>query len=379
VRTLEPEVLVGTRVTPSPTFVVRNSLGDALANVPVTVTVTAGGGTLLNAPVRSSAGPTSIGEWTLDTIAGLNEVTIVAGSAPAVKVTLRGIADIPASIMAEGGPHNGLAGDFLATQLTVRVRDRYANPVSGIAIDLAVSQGDGEVTPASVTTGDNGLASGISWRLGRLGGSQQLVATASSIRAEIPASIRSEFDPAMRFHGTVPEDLASALTIAIDRLHAGIVGDVVDVPVLNFDMSRCGIQGAILNETVDDLVIFAIVAPIDGVGRILASAGPCILRTQSRSPVIGVMRFDIDDIPQLSSNGRLPVAHEMRTWSVGRPRRHTDGSGRRIRDSSATSPARSASRPEVFRAASMVASRSRTPAAPAPSRCTGASRCSIAR
>ena len=87
----------------------------------------------------------------------------------------------------------------------------------------------------------------------------------------------------------------------------------MDVPVLNFDMSRCGIQGAIVNETIDDLVIYAIVTQIDGIGRILASAGPCILRTQSRFPVIGVMRFDIDDIPLLSSNGRLPavVLHEM--------------------------------------------------------------------
>src|SRR4029453_5196265 len=56
-----PQVLVGSVVTPAPTFVVRNALGDPLANVPVMVKVTGGGGTLLNAPVRSSAGPTSIG------------------------------------------------------------------------------------------------------------------------------------------------------------------------------------------------------------------------------------------------------------------------------------------------------------------------------
>jgi hypothetical protein len=103
------------------------------------------------------------------------------------------------------------------------------------------------------------------------------------------------------------------MTMAADRLHAGIVGDVGDVPVLNFDMSRCGLQGATINETVDDLIIFAMVTPIDGVGKVLASAGPCILRTQSRFPVIGIMRFDADDIDALASNGRLPavVLHEM--------------------------------------------------------------------
>src|SRR5574338_47292 len=61
------------------------------------------------------------------------------------------------------------------------------------------------------------------------------------------------------------------------------------------------------------IVIFATVAPIDGVGRVLASAGPCVLRTQSRFPVIGIMRFDSEDIEALTTNGRLPavVLHEM--------------------------------------------------------------------
>jgi hypothetical protein len=38
-----------------------------------------------------------------------------------------------------------------------------------------------------------------------------------------------------------------------------------------------------------------------------------VLRTQSRFPVIGLMRFDVDDIDSLTANGRLPavVLHEM--------------------------------------------------------------------
>jgi hypothetical protein len=165
-----------------------------------------------------------------------------------------------------------------------------------------------------LTTDHNGIGSGITWRLGRFGGSQELVATVGSLRAEIAASIRSEFDPVVRFSGqALPAPVMAALTAAIDRLHAGIVGDLGDVPVLNFDMSRCGLQGTTVTETIDDLVIFAMITPIDGVGRVLASAGPCVLRTQSRFPVIGIMRFDSDDIEALSSNGRLSavVLHEM--------------------------------------------------------------------
>ena len=309
-----PERTVGTIVTPSPTFVVRNANGDALANVPVTIRVTAGGGTLQDVPLRTESGATSVGRWTLDTIAGLNEITIVAGDAPPAKISLVGQADVPASVTADTGALSGFAGDFLSTPITLHVRDRYGNPVTGAGVELAVAKGGGQVSPPSLTTDQGGVASGISWQLGRLGGSQQIIASVGPIRVEIAASIRSSFDPVVRFHGTnVPPQLAEALSSAVDRLHAGIVGDASDVPVLNFDMSRCSIQGATLNETVDDLVIFALVTPIDGVGRVLASAGPCILRTQSRVPVIGVMRFDIDDIAALSENGRLAavVLHEM--------------------------------------------------------------------
>jgi hypothetical protein len=310
----EPDGVVGTIVTPAPAFVVRNAKGDALVNVPVTITITKGDGTLTNAPLRTAAGLTPIGDWTLDTIARLNEITIAVGSAPPARISLVGMAGAAASVSADARTLDGLAGDFLSSLFTLRVRDRYGNPVGGAGIDLSVAKGGGEVTPSTLTTDDNGIASGITWRLGRLGGSQQLVATVGALRAEIAASIRSDFDPVVRVSGqALPAPMTAALASAVDRLQAGIVGDLSDVPVLNFDMSRCGLQGTTITETIDDLVIFAMVAPIDGAGKVLASAGPCVLRTQSRFPVIGIMRFDSDDIEALSSNGRLSavVLHEM--------------------------------------------------------------------
>jgi leishmanolysin len=314
----EPGVVVGTIVTPAPAFVVRNSKGDALANVPVTITITKGDGTLTNPPLRTAAGPTPVGDWTLDTIARVNEITIAVGSAPPVRISVVGLAGPAASVSADASTLDGLAGDFLSSLFTLRVRDRYGNPVGRAGIDLSVAKGGGEVSPPSLTTDDHGIASGITWRLGRLGGSQELIATVGNVRAEIAASIRSGFDPVVRVSGpalpaAVTAAVTAALAAAVDRLHAGIVGDLGDVPVLNFDMSRCGLQGTTITETIDDLVIFAMITPIDGVGRVLASAGPCVLRTQSRLPVIGIMRFDSDDIEALSSNGRLSavILHEM--------------------------------------------------------------------
>lgn len=310
----EPDAIVGTIVTPAPRFVVRNSMGDALANVPVSITITKGNGTLVNAATRTGQAATSVGDWTLGTIAGENAVTIIAGSAPPVNVTVVGLAGPPASVVPGAGALDALAGDLLSSLFTLRVRDRYANPVPGAVIGLAVEKGGGDVSPKSLTTDNNGLASGITWRLGRLGGSQQLIATVGGVRVEISASIRTGFDPGVRVIGATPSpEFMAALTMAVDRLRASVVGDLPDVPVLNFDMSRCGVQAGSINETVDDLIIFAMVTPIDGVGRVLAAAGPCVLRTASRFPVIGIMRFDSDDVQALGSSGRLPavVLHEM--------------------------------------------------------------------
>jgi hypothetical protein len=64
---------------------------------------------------------------------------------------------------------------------------------------------------------------------------------------------------------------------------------------------------------IDDLLIFAAVVPIDGVGSVLGSAGPCFLRDVGLLSVIGTMRFDVADVANLESNGRLNavILHEM--------------------------------------------------------------------
>lgn len=68
-----------------------------------------------------------------------------------------------------------------------------------------------------------------------------------------------------------------------------------------------------LNETVNGIVIFAQVTAIDGVGGILGSAGPCILRNGTFLPIVGAMQFDSADMNSMVANGSLDkvVLHEM--------------------------------------------------------------------
>ena len=68
-----------------------------------------------------------------------------------------------------------------------------------------------------------------------------------------------------------------------------------------------------INEMVPGIIIYAQVAPIDGVGNILGSAGPCLLRNGSLLPVVGTMSFDVADMNSMVANGSLGgvVLHEM--------------------------------------------------------------------
>jgi hypothetical protein len=91
-----------------------------------------------------------------------------------------------------------------------------------------------------------------------------------------------------------------------------ITGHLTPVQV-NLPARACSSHQPALNETVTDVVIFAEVSPIDGVGQILGSAGPCAVRSSSQLPLIGAMQFDIADLDSLVQTNQLvaTITHEM--------------------------------------------------------------------
>jgi hypothetical protein len=106
-------------------------------------------------------------------------------------------------------------------------------------------------------------------------------------------------------------------TNAAARISGAITGDVPDVTVSALNVSEmCGISGLpVLNETIDDLVIYAAVQNIDGPGKILAQAGPCVIRnaTSGSFSVVGVMEFDAADMDRMERDSLTQgvITHEM--------------------------------------------------------------------
>jgi hypothetical protein len=88
-----------------------------------------------------------------------------------------------------------------------------------------------------------------------------------------------------------------------------------DVPNLNVTIpaGTCGTNSPSLGMSIDDVLIFARIEPIDGVNGILGSAGPCLIRNAGGFPLVGTMRFDIDDVASLEASAQLRdvILHEM--------------------------------------------------------------------
>jgi hypothetical protein len=118
------------------------------------------------------------------------------------------------------------------------------------------------------------------------------------------------------------ESQKAAFLAAAARWESLITGDALDVSVAApINVGDCGEGGFSLatGSTVDDLLIFASVVPLDGPRGVLGISGPCFLRRAGAAfavgdlSVIGQMRFDEADMQELEEQGGLNsvILHEM--------------------------------------------------------------------
>lgn len=114
--------------------------------------------------------------------------------------------------------------------------------------------------------------------------------------------------------GTPSAAVAAAFEAARTRINGLFKSfNGVSPLALNLPASTCMAGAPALVETVPGIVIFAQVTPIDGVGGILGSAGPCMVRSVNWLPIVGEMQFDSADMDAMVASGMLNgvVLHEM--------------------------------------------------------------------
>lgn len=212
----------------------------------------------------------------------------------------------------------GRAGAALATPVSVQVHDARGRGVPGQTVTFAVTAGGGSLASTTAVTDGSGVAVLPTWTFGKTNVPQKVQATLGSFSAEISATVQTQFQIDVRFYGAAVSPTHQALfTGAAERLTAIIIGDIVNVDAsASVDLAaRCGLSGLpTISEIIDDVVIYAAVQEIDGPGKVLAQAGPCLIRQGFGSlPAVGVMSFDVADVELLVSGGRLQdvITHEM--------------------------------------------------------------------
>jgi hypothetical protein len=310
--------VVGTVLPTGVVVQVLDASGNPVPGVAVALSVTSGGGSLTpSSGVTEAAGEVST-TWTLGTTAG----------AQTMRATVDGIASRAVSATAEPGPpsqftkHSGDGQNpVISTAVTVPpavfVGDAFGNPIQGVAVTFGVEFGGGSLTGADQATGVTGIARVGSWTVGGAVGANVLSASAAGLD-QLTFNANTVLAPVysieVRFVGTPPSAVhQNAFAAAASRWESLIVGDLTDGSV-SLSAGICG-QPSIpaVNETIDDLLIFAEVGAIDGVGGILGRAGPCFIRVANGLPIIGYMEFDEPDLDGLAASGHLEdvVLHEM--------------------------------------------------------------------
>ena len=309
--------VVGSTLATTPTILVRDQYSNAVPGVPVTFSVRSGGGTATDTAVTTDAnGIAAVGSWTLGTKSGIQKLGAAVFGLPDAMYSATSLAG-PAQVMrlVSGAEQIAHVGSALSAPVVLDVRDRYDNPAAHRAVTVSVSQGGGALAPTIRTTNASGLAIIEGWEVGPAEGLNSMVVSLEGLpplTVLAKAVPPSAFDVTLRYITPVSVSQHSAFANAVARWRKVIMSDAPDLS-LNLPQGFCGIGEPALNEAIDDLLIYVQIMTIDGPGRVLGQAGPCAVRTGGAPGLIGVMRFDIEDVLALEAEQHFEdvILHEM--------------------------------------------------------------------
>lgn len=212
---------------------------------------------------------------------------------------------------------SALAGTEVTEAPAVVVRDQSGNPMAGQQVTFTIAQGGGVLDPATVTTDAQGRAAVDYWKLGKRVAPNQVKAALAGnpniAPAQFDATIQTSYTITVDYRTTVTTAQRAAFDNAAARWSAIIIGDLQDFPLSTAQISAgCIATPSGPDVQVDDIIIFASVQNIDGVGGVLAQSGPCLQRSD-HSIIAGIMSFDSADLDFLQSHNMLEgtILHEM--------------------------------------------------------------------
>ena len=308
-------------VAVAPAVLVRDAFANPVSGVQVNFAVSSGGGSVTGGTATTDAnGVARAGTWTLGSTLGANTLTATFPGTSVPPVVFNATAANAGTSTVQAGNNQGaMAGTAVPTVPSVLVRDGGGNPLSGLQVTFTVTGGGGSVGTATATTNASGVATPGSWTLGPDGGPNTLRATVAGITGA-PATFRAigctgggaGYTMTLCFTTAMSATQRAAFVNAANRWSSIITADLPDVP-FSLPAGDCGDNSPAMNQTFDDLVLFAGVESIDGPSGILGQAGPCYIRGSAGLPFVGVMIFDVADMNGMEASGSLNavILHEM--------------------------------------------------------------------
>ena len=179
----------------------HDRLGNPAIGVPVEFQIIEGGGSPTPAQTQTDVQGRASTTWTLGALAGEAQAVrsfLSFSVGQGVNFEATAVPGLPGGIVVVSG--DGQAAPRLSTlldPLTVRVEDRFQNPVEGVTVEFAVIGGGGSVQPSTTSTDAGGLAT-TQWTLGAPLGDQSvsimvdpfLPTTVSAIATTVPESVQ---------------------------------------------------------------------------------------------------------------------------------------------------------------------------------------------
>jgi hypothetical protein len=292
-------------------------------NVVVTFSVTLGGGSVTKPTDTTDVnGIASVGGWTLGSAAGENDLTATV-SGTALSLTFVATAVTPGAaasvVVSAGDNQTGLQGYPLNVGPAVLVRDASSIPVSNVQVDFVPSAG-GSVTVTPAMTDANGIAA-VGWTVPLGPNTLTATVTGSGITGN-PVTFNAtgasqQYNVDVQYLTAVTPQQGEGFDNAKARWQRLIYGDEPDEFVnIPADTLRkyCAPGAPMLNQNIDDVIIYVRLDSIDGPGKILGQAGPCVIRdAPGWLPLVGVMQFDTADVASLLADGQWDdvALHEM--------------------------------------------------------------------
>ena len=202
---------------------VRDQNGDLLEGVTVTFSVSAGGGSLSHTSVDTDADGLAQTTLTLGSKPGANTVT-----ASAEGISQSTVFNVEASLpppvatslsIVSGGNQTGLTGEALVNPFVIDVRDQYDDPMAGVTVTFAVSEGGGSLSHTSIDTDADGLAQ-TTLTLGSKPGANTVTASAEGISQSTVFNVEA----------SLPPPVATSLSIVSGGNQTGLTGEALVNP-----------------------------------------------------------------------------------------------------------------------------------------------------